>query len=487
MTVLKITIAALILSFSMSTAVTAQDSLWTRTYGGDWWDGANAIDATRDGGFIVAGFNSSTPGTYDRKFYLLKIDAAGDTLWTKIFGTSTKNIATSVRETADDGFIMVGRTETSPYVNDVHLIRTDQDGNILWDRRYDWYSDDRGHDVWQTSDGGFIVAGQTYVPTVPFGSYDMLLMRTDASGNMLWWQTYAFDPDTGGDYALAVQETDDGDFIVGGGTQSTVWDAILLRTDALGNLIWMKNYGLIQGVVNDVRQTADGGFILTGSADGDALLMKTDADGNSLWTRGFGGDSTDRGDSVKELSGGGYIVTGMTSGPSPPNAELYVIRTDANGDSLWTGVFGGTGDDRGHSVVQAHDGNLLVAGTTWSFGAGRGDVWLMKIADLSSVSIEAAEPSPRARLSAEPPRPNPFAEGTTIAFYQPRPDEVEVQIYNVLGRRMRTLHAGWLPAGNHELEWDGRWDSGAHAASGAYFARIRAGGEELTRALLLIR
>ena len=90
-------------------------------------------------------------------------------------------------------------------------------------------------------------------------------------------------------------------------------------------------------------------------------------------------------------------------------------------------------------------------------------------------------------LQVSPPRPNPFTSRTTIPFYLAKDSEVEVQIYNVLGRKLRTLHADWLLAGDHVLEWDGRVGSGDRAASGAYVARIRAGGEELTRTLLLVR
>jgi len=186
--------------------------------------------------------------------------------------------------------------------------------------------------------------------------------------------------------------------------------------------------------------------------------------------------------------------------PAPPEDQFILECNNIFGNGPGGQVVGDCGD------VIGLNGNIsvdpLFERTTWPYEPGS---WclsenspllldpppgcgLIGATDVCPpIGVGDAGPAPRRRLAAEPPRPNPFAERTAIAFYQPRPGEVEVQIYNVLGRRLRTLHAGWLPSGDHRLEWDGRWDSGERAASGAYVARIRAGGEELTRTLLLIR
>tara|TARA_B100001250_G_scaffold267756_1_gene230985 strand:- start:6 stop:812 length:807 start_codon:yes stop_codon:yes gene_type:complete len=148
---------------------------------------------------------------------------------------------------------------------------------------------------------------------------------------------------------------------------------------------WEKTFG---GIGNDegysVQQNTDGGYIVCGRTESfgngwsDVWLIKTDVNGDTLWTNTFGGTSTDEGYSVQQTNDGGYIICGWTESSGNGNKDVYLVKTDDNGDSLWTKTFGGTGNDEGYSVQQTNDGGYIICGYTESFGNGGYDVWLIK-------------------------------------------------------------------------------------------------------------
>ncbi|MFZ8835350.1 MAG: T9SS type A sorting domain-containing protein [Candidatus Caldipriscus sp.] len=357
---------------------------FARTYGGTSYEHAYSVQQTSDGGYIVAGFtNSFGAGGWDA--FLIKTDAYGNVQWTKTYGGWNQDEARSVQQTSDGGYIVAGYTHSfGAGADDFFLFKTDAFGNVQWAKTYGGWHHDYAYSVQQTSDGGYIVAGYT----LSYGSmsgYDVLLIKTDANGNLQWAKTYR---GTSGDYAFSIRQTSDGGYIVAGGGYSfdVGGDAFLIKTDAFGNVQWAKTYGgLGEDVAYSVQQTSDGGYIVAGYTEsfgpgGYALfLIKTNAFGNVQWAKTYGGTSWDIAHSVQQTSDGGYIVAGYTGSFGAGGDDILLIKTAANGNVIWAKTYGGTGYDYAYSVQQTSDGGYIVAGhTIFSFSTSDYDIFLIK-------------------------------------------------------------------------------------------------------------
>jgi uncharacterized delta-60 repeat protein len=356
---------------------------FAKTFGGTSGDWAYSVQQTSDGGYIVAGGTRSFGAGWS-DIFLVKTDANGNVQWAKTYGGTGDEEAFSVQQTSDGGYIVAGYTHSFGAGGyDAFLIKTDADGNIQWAKTYGGTVGDYASSVQQTSDGGYIVAG--YTVSFGAGNTDIFLIKTDANGNVQWAKTYG---GTGSDIAWSVQQTSEGGYIVAGYTLSFGagdYDFFLIKTDANGNLQWAKTYG---GTGDDraysVQQTTDGGYIVAGwtssfgAGGGDIFLIKTDANGNIIWAKTYGGTNGDLASSVQQTSDGGYIVAGYTRSFGAGDYDFFLIKTDANGNVQWAKTYGGTNTDYARYVQQTSDGGYIVAGYTSSFGAGNWDIFLIK-------------------------------------------------------------------------------------------------------------
>jgi len=190
------------------------------------------------------------------------------------------------------------------------------------------------------------------------------------------------------EHAYSVQQTSDGGYIVAGFTNSFGaggWDAFLIKTDAYGNVQWTKTYGgWNQDEARSVQQTSDGGYIVAGythsfgAGANDFFLIKTDAFGNVQWAKTYWGTSNDYAYSVQQTSDGGYIVAGITYSFGAGGVDVFLIKTYANGNLQWAKTYGGTGYAYAYSFQHTSDGGYILAGYTNSFGAGSWDIFLVK-------------------------------------------------------------------------------------------------------------
>jgi hypothetical protein len=432
--------------FTFTLFAQAPDTLWTRTYGGIYNDNGCSVQQTTDGGYIIAGLTRSF-GAGNADIYLIKTDSLGDTIWTKTYGGMDDDRGYSIQVTSDGGTIIAGWTFSYGINGDVYLVKTDADGDTLWTKTYGENRTDKGYSVQQTFDGGYIIAGNTlsFGPNTP-EFCNVYLIRTNGVGDSLWTRTYG-----GADveYGYSVQQTSDSGFVIVGATKSfgQGWfDIYFIRTDANGDSLWTKTYGGTDADLgNSVFQTSDEGYIIAGYTDSfgagytDVYLLKTNSEGDTLWTRTYGDTIYEWGNEVLQTSDNGYIITGNKS-QGPYESDVLLIRTDSNGNSLWTNIYGGIIDDEGLSVKQTFDGGYIIAGYTQSFGAGLSDVYLIKI-EPDPAGIEEHQiansrlPTPFFEVS-----PNPFTSMFNVKCSEiGEKQKVKLQIYNISGRLIKSV------------------------------------------------
>jgi hypothetical protein len=262
----------------------------------------------------------------------------------------------------------------------------------------------------------------------------------------------------------------------------------LVKTDSLGIQEWQRTFGVSHDEIGwSVRQTTDGGYIITarffssGPTGLDTWLIKTDSLGLRQWQRTFGGSEADWGWSVEQTTDGGYIIAGNTSSYGAGGSDVWLIKTDSNGDSLWTRTIGGNMDDVGLSIQQTDDGGYIITGYTESYGAGGWDVWLIRLEGETSVVPNANQSGPQ-EFILHPGYPNPFNGSTVLSYQLPVLSHVGLGIYDTAGRLVATLADGWREAGTHEVTFDG-----SKFPSGLYLVKMQAGNYTAVQKMVLLK
>lgn len=347
--------------------------------GGATSDFGRSVQQTVDGGFIITGQTSLGAGPSD--MYLVKTDYDGTIQWAKTFGGPGNEIGYCVRQTSDGGFIILGNTDT--YVSggpwDMYLVKTTSNGTFQWSKTFGGTGIEEGRSVQETSDGGFIITGNT----TSVGMGDIYLVKTTFNGTLQWTKTYGYL--SGNDFGEAVKQTNDGGYIITGFTsrESNHFDVYLVKTAYDGTLEWTKTFGdTLDDRGYDVQQTNDGGFVIAGTFGksvpisggtqyyGDVYLIKTASDGTLQWNKTFGNTNHAIGYSVQETSDGGYIIGAERSG-------AYLLKTASNGTLQWSKIYGNLLGGGGiTSAQQTSDGGYTIVGTISN--SGTFDVYLIK-------------------------------------------------------------------------------------------------------------
>ena len=381
-------------SYSQSIFQKAYQGINTTAYG---------AQQTSDGGYIIAGFTEVTATDYD--YLLIKTDANGDTSWTRTYGGIGDEEPAAVQQTADGGYIIVGSDSSSGLGNyNVYVVKTNSTGDTLWTKSYGGTGNEFAQAVQQTLDGGYIMAGYTG----SFGSSDdIYLLKTDANGVLLWSKTYG---GSYGDYAYAVKQTGDGGYVITGATNSyglstngAYSDVYLLKTDASGGLSWSKTYGRSG---NDwaygLAITYDKGYAITGltskdsvATEDDVYLLRTDINGDTLFTRSFGGTNYDQGNAIIQTNDSGIAICASTYSFGKGASDFYLIKTDKSGTLLFNQTYGGYSNDWPYTISQTTDGGFDISGYTNNFNVNNTSIFLLKTdASGNSSNCHQTNPTP---------------------------------------------------------------------------------------------
>ncbi|MBA2423332.1 MAG: hypothetical protein H0V61_08925 [Chitinophagales bacterium] len=337
--------------------------------------------------------------------------------WDVRFGGSGSEGLYSVQQTADNGFILGGdsdsppsgdKTQPSQGLTDYWIVKTDVLGNKQWDKRYGGDKKEQLYSAQQTTDGGYILAGWSESgisgqKTQPSnGSSDYWILKVNANGNKQWDARYG---GSGDDELRALEQTADGGYIMAGTSNSGISgdktqinkgenDFWMVKADANGVKQWDKDFGGSDiEELNAVHQTADGGYILGGwsrsgvSGDksqpiqgiNDYWIVKTDENGVKLWDARYGGSEHEYLYSLEQTSDGGYIIGGYSesdiSGDKTQMGQggydFWIVKTNESGVKQWDATFGGSGYDKLKSIIQTLEGGYIMAG--WSESGISGD------------------------------------------------------------------------------------------------------------------
>lgn len=282
-------------------------------------------------------------------------------IWNRTFEGAGLDKAYSVLQTSDGGFILAGETgafgteETYAW-----LIKTDENGKEMWNKTFGKKSGRTAKIVIQASDGGYVFISNN------------MLTKIDENGKYLWGKEFI---GIGNRVINSISQTEDGYYIL-------VSDTVLIKVDKQGNIIWKKAFEkLADGWINSIQQTKDGGYILAGNKikDGaeDAWLFKINSVGNEQWNTTLGGNGSDYAYYVLQTADGGYVITGQTSSHGSGDFDAWLIKTDAGGIEQWNKTFGGTFQDAAYFVQQTPDGGFILAGSRSYRNYGY-EAWLIK-------------------------------------------------------------------------------------------------------------
>ncbi|VVB92510.1 Colicin E5 ribonuclease domain protein [uncultured archaeon] len=366
---------------------------WNKTYGGTGENHAVYAGQIEDGSYILAGYAGASQA--GRFVWLIKTDTIGNILWNRSFNREDYNTASSARQTTDGGYILSGYIGPNTSSYKAWLVKTDSNGNEEWNKTFGISGFDVAYSVQQSLDGGYIIAGKKRSPAYPMSDegFDAWLIKTDANGSKMWNKTFG---GTRRDEIASIRLTSDGGYILAGGTDSYrgSWgDAWLVKVDKNGNEQWNRTYysaNSIAQTASSALETADSGYIIAGiifpMVDGpqsrmssDAWLIKTDSTGNEQWNKTFGGKGETRALSIVQVSDGGYVLAGDTSSYGANGVDALLVKTDEKGNEQWNLTFGGKFRDEANSVSQTKDGGYILAGSTMSFGSGDWNGWLIKV------------------------------------------------------------------------------------------------------------
>ena len=314
--------------------------------------------------------------------------------WAKAYGGSDYDRGSAITLAENGDIIVVGLTTSfGTGGNNFWVLRLDGEGNIKWQKAYGGGA--VPYAVTVAPNGDIVVAGYTY--SFGAGGVDFWVLRLDEDGNIKWQKAYGGSSD---EVATAIAIAPNGDIIVAGYTYSFGAGGVdfwVLRLDEEGNVKWQKAYGGGNvDTLNAVTIAENGDIIVVGETysfgvgERDILVLRLDENGNIKWQKAYGGNGEDLALTVTIAPNGDIIVAGETESFGAGRYDVIVLRLDENGNIKWQKAYGGSSDDRANAVTVAPNGDIVVVGYTNSFGAGGVDFWVLRLDEEGNVKWQKA-------------------------------------------------------------------------------------------------
>tara|TARA_B110000091_G_scaffold157434_1_gene167749 strand:- start:560 stop:1930 length:1371 start_codon:yes stop_codon:yes gene_type:complete len=449
---MKTKLCICIILFNFTLTIQAQNT-FEKTYGSSAYEKAKSVRQTSDGGYIIGGTN------------LVRVDSMGVEQWTKSYPSTFTN-------TTNQGYILINSNSQTITFTKINL-----NGDIVWQTNYSqgiWAN--HGKYIEQAEDGGYIVAGN-YQDVTGSG---MLLLKLDSLGNKLWKRTFSEPTSAAFCHGFSTQQTNDNGYIIAGYTYINYYDStrhkdvFIVKTDSLGSEQWRRYFG---GTMDDlgsfVRQDNQGNYFIAATTssysngtESDMYLIKLDSLGDSLWTQTYGGNLKETATGLWPTNDGGCILVGQSNSFSNGDFNGYIVKTDENGDTLWTKNYGGAGVEVINSVQQTADNGYVMAGYTNSIGAGDFDMFLLKTDSLGNYTLNTG--INKNSISILDFYPNP-TKG--IFYIQSQLKISKVEIINLVGE---TIY--FLKLNNNKAKIDLKKE-----AKGIYFYQIYIGENKIVQ------
>lgn len=341
--------------------------------------GGNNLVLATDGNIVIAGYNTYSGKGFDGT--IIKTSSSnGDTIWSRNFGGTYSDALFCIKNANNGGYIAVGFSNKASSSSPAMLaVITDENGNLVKSTTYGSSNSSQAFAVTPhlNADSGYVLAG--YIQKTGRTDRDIYLVKINNEGVQQWDKTIGARStnsyDTVHDAAYSIiPAADSGYYITGSlnGNSSCCGKIFLMKVSATGDSLWTRTF--FTGIGYSLTLTSDGGVAISGTIqetnDPNVILIKTDADGNLLWSRTYGGTGYEYGASLVETHAGGFAITGITNSAGAGLDDIYLVLTGPTGDQIVTAkTFGGEGVDQGYGIIQHANGEFSIAGLSNTGGS----------------------------------------------------------------------------------------------------------------------
>ena len=470
-------------------SVSYGQNTWIKSYGGAWFDRAMSVVQTADSTYTVIGttesFGYGSPEASD--IWLIKANLSGDTILSKTYGEDAIiEEAYSIIETLTHDYVFSGTIMSEE--GGIWLVKIDQAGDTLWTRTFGVgeFAISIGSSVIETTDEGYLICGKVLSFDEP--EKDLLLIKTDINGDTLWTRGYNMGLN---DATHSVLETHDQEYLVVG--TSDDGDCWILKTDANGDTLWTETYGCAGfHAAYDLVRTDDQCFVITGftasfeSTQGDFWLFKIDSNGEIVWSHTYGDYHNEITSSLVQTNDGGFLMVGQKQNAGLANNDDlgWMVKTDSDGEVMWTRTYGSHGYNEMKAVIQTYDNGFLVVGRD-----SNADFWIIKTDSMGQTSTSALIPTEKSdsffrQITISP---NPTNSTCNIGYTLPVRSSVVLDIYDLSGTKIWSRKFSEQEAGRYNQFWNGTTNNGFELSSGLYFLRVSALSWHENRTIIFLK